>query len=137
MPKDTTSFDSAGNRTANLQITSPIPSPFSHLTPEVAMTPYFGTASVQGQTLTECVCQLQVTEPESSTEESDRSSTHQRSRPQPHSKSPKAPATWAPGFPGFPFPPGPPPMPGFRPVSTTSPHCCLTVHTESSPCLSR
>ncbi|XP_067087284.1 survival motor neuron protein 1 [Osmerus mordax] len=60
-----------------------------------------------------------VTEPESSTEESDRSSTHQHSHPQPHSKpkpkSPKAPPTWAPGFPGFPFPPGPPPMPGFRP----------------------
>ena len=33
MPKDTTSFGTVGNRSSNLLITSPTPSPLSHLTP--------------------------------------------------------------------------------------------------------
>ncbi|XP_041643654.1 survival motor neuron protein 1 [Cheilinus undulatus] len=56
-----------------------------------------------------------VNEAESSTEESDRSSTSNLHKQQPHSKTQKskthrdAPPMWAPGFPGF--PPGPPPPP--------------------------
>lgn len=59
-----------------------------------------------------------VHEAESSTEESDRSTTSNQHKQQPHIKTqkPKAhkapPPMWAPGFPGF--PPGPPPMPAFR-----------------------
>lgn len=56
-------------------------------------------------------------EAESSTEESDRSTTPNLHKQQPHSKPHKSKThkgnpMWAPGFPGF--PPGPPPMPGFK-----------------------
>uniref|UniRef100_A0A3B4V4E6 Survival of motor neuron 1, telomeric n=1 Tax=Seriola dumerili TaxID=41447 RepID=A0A3B4V4E6_SERDU len=57
---------------------------------------------------------------ESSTEESDRSTTPNQHKQQPHSKGQKSkahkdpPPMWAPGFPGF--PPGPPPMHAFRQV---------------------
>ncbi|XP_068461033.1 survival motor neuron protein 1 [Clinocottus analis] len=59
-----------------------------------------------------------VKEAESSTEESDRSSTPNHHKQQPHSKPQKSkahrepPPMRAPGFPGF--PPGPPPMHAFR-----------------------
>ncbi|XP_061585929.1 survival motor neuron protein 1 [Cololabis saira] len=59
-----------------------------------------------------------VGEVESTTEESDRSTTPNRHKHQPHSKAHTSkphngpPPTWAPGFPGF--PPGPPPMHAFR-----------------------
>ncbi|KAF7200046.1 survival motor neuron protein 1 [Nothobranchius furzeri] len=55
---------------------------------------------------------------ESSTEESDRSTTSNQQKPQPHSKAQKSkshkepPPVWPPAFPGF--PPGPPPMHSFR-----------------------
>ncbi|KAG7243920.1 hypothetical protein INR49_006075 [Caranx melampygus] len=55
---------------------------------------------------------------ESSTEESDRSTTPNQHKQQPHNKGQKSkahkdpPPLWAPGFPGF--PPGPPPMHAFR-----------------------
>ncbi|XP_054466843.1 survival motor neuron protein 1 [Anoplopoma fimbria] len=58
-----------------------------------------------------------VKEVESSTEESDRSTTPNHHKQQPHSKPQKSkahrepPPMWAPGFPGF--PPGPPPMHAF------------------------
>lgn len=67
------------------------------------------------------VSALQVDGAESSTEESDRSTTPNPHRQQPHRKPPKAqphsvpPPMWAPGFPGF--PPGPPPMHAFKQVS--------------------
>ncbi|XP_069034613.1 survival motor neuron protein 1 [Embiotoca jacksoni] len=61
---------------------------------------------------------IKVPEVESSTEESDRSTTSNQHKQQPHSKAQKSkahkdpPPMWAPGFPGF--PPGPPPMHAFR-----------------------
>lgn len=63
---------------------------------------------------------IKVNEAESSTEESDRSTTPNLHKQQPHSKPQKSkahkdpPPVWAPAFPGF--PPGPPPMHAFRQV---------------------
>ncbi|XP_068560311.1 survival motor neuron protein 1 [Cebidichthys violaceus] len=59
-----------------------------------------------------------IKEAESSTEESDRSTTPNHHKQQPHSKPQKSkahrepPPMWAPGFPGFPQ--GPPPMHAFK-----------------------
>ncbi|XP_026178472.1 survival motor neuron protein 1 [Mastacembelus armatus] len=59
-----------------------------------------------------------VNEAESSTEESDRSTTPNQHKQEPHSKAQKSkahkgpPPMWAPGFPGFPQ--GPPPSHAFR-----------------------
>lgn len=62
---------------------------------------------------------MKANEAESSTEESDRSTTPNLHKQQPHnkpqkSKAHKEPPMWAPGFPGF--PPGPPPMYASRQV---------------------
>ncbi|KAF7663540.1 hypothetical protein LDENG_00207600 [Lucifuga dentata] len=59
---------------------------------------------------------VKVNEQESSTEESDRSTTHfhkqqPKNKPQKSKAHKEPPPMWAPGFPGF--PPGPPPMPAF------------------------
>lgn len=81
--------------------------------------------------LKQYVSAIKVNEAESSTEESDRSTTSNQHKQQPHSKPQKSkahkepPPMWAPGFPGF--PPGPPPMHAFRPVRRMTKYFSLLV----------